>query len=57
MLIVWIDQKRLGNFLMTPNAIANLMIGFAYSKRRGLATKGPYQAGHLLLQRRNYDAT
>ena len=42
---------------MTPNAIANLMKGFARSKRRGLATKGPYKAGHMLLQRRNYDAT
>jgi hypothetical protein len=56
MLIVWIGQKRLGNF-MTPNAIANLTKDFARSKRRGLATKRPYQAGRLLLQRRNYDAT
>jgi len=56
MLIVWIGQKRLRDFLMTPNPIANWMKGLARSKRRGLNTECPYEAEHMLLQRRNHDA-
>ena len=41
---------------MTPNPIANWMKGLARSKRRGLNTECPYEAEHMLLQRRNHDA-